>query len=100
MGGGGLPCSRALWSSLASRQDRSPCAVSVCKAGKGSFVRAPEKRQRLADATYERDEFSSKCDVPALSSPSATSIYRLLWDLAMDAFPPTATAAASFSENE
>lgn len=88
----------------------------VSKARKDSFVRALRKCNiwQRTDTTYELDEFSSKCDVPALSSPSATSIYPLLWELAMDVFsgtvkhtgtyPPqhthTHTAATSLSENE
>lgn len=64
-------------------------SVSVCKAKKDSFVRVLRKCYiwQRTDTAYELDEFTSKCDVPALSSPSATSIYPLLWELAMDVFP-------------
>lgn len=76
--------------------------VSVCKARKDSFGWARRKGSiwQRTDTTEELDEFSSKCDVPALSSPSGTPIYPLLWELAMDVFSATTTAAASFSESE
>lgn len=61
----------------------------MCKAKKYLFVKALRKSNiwQRSDTTYELDEFTSKCDVPALSSPSATFIYPLLWELAMDVFP-------------
>lgn len=64
-------------------------SVRACKARKDSFEKVLRKCNiwQSTDTTYELDECTSKCDAPALSSPSATPIYPLLWERAMDAPP-------------
>lgn len=74
------------FSSLNSKPGRNKLHMSfaVCKAMKDSFTRVLRKCNiwRKLDPVYELDEYTFKCDAPALSSPSATSIYPLIWEMA------------------